>query len=89
MLSSSNSSFCCLSRLEGVSTTTLHKISPLLLSLTIDAPFPLILKTLPVWVFGGIFNEIVFSRVGILIGPPNTDISKGIGASMYKFLPSL
>ena len=37
----------------------------------------------------GIFNEIDFSRVGILIEPPIIDTSKGIGASMYKFLPSL
>ena len=40
-------------------------------------------------VFAGIFNEIDFSNVGILIEPPVTDISKGIGASIYKCLPSL
>jgi hypothetical protein len=68
---------------------TLHKISPLLLSLTIDAPLPLILKTFPVWVLEGIFSEILFSNVGIWIDPPITEISKGIGASIYKCLPSL
>ena len=47
-----------LSKLEGVSTITLHNISPLLLSLTIDAPLPLILKIFPVCVWAGIFNEI-------------------------------
>ena len=73
---------CFLSKFEGVSTTILHKISPLLRSLTIEAPLPLILKTFPVCVFGGIFNDMFFSRVGILIDPPTTEISKGIGASI-------
>ena len=68
---------------------TLHKISPLLESLTTDAPFPLILKTLPVCVCAGIFKEIEPSRVGILIEPPRIETSNGIGDSIYKFLPSL
>ena len=39
-----------LDKLTGVSTTTRHIKSPLLESLTEDAPFPLILKILPVCV---------------------------------------
>ena len=75
--------------MEGVSTITLHNISPLLLSLTTDAPLPLILKIFPVCVCAGIFNEIDPSRVGTLIAPPRIDISNGIGDSIYKSLPSL
>ena len=80
---------CFLSKFDGVSTTTLQRMSPRLLFLTTEAPLPLILNTFPVWVCAGIFNEIEPSKVGICIEPPKIDISKGIGDSMYKSLPSL
>jgi hypothetical protein len=78
-----------LSRFDGVSTITLHKISPLLASLTTAAPFPFILKILPVCVWDGIFKDMLPSKVGTLIEPPIIEVSKGIGASIYKSLPSL
>ena len=80
---------CFLSKFDGVSTTTLHRMSPRRLFLTTVAPFPLILKILPVCVCAGIFNDIEPSKVGICIDPPSIDTSKGIGDSIYKSLPSL
>jgi hypothetical protein len=80
---------CFLSKFDGVSTTTLQRMSPRLLFLTTVAPLPLILNTFPVCVCAGIFNEIEPSNVGICIDPPKIDTSKGIGDSMYKSLPSL
>ena len=53
---------------------TLHKRSPLRESLTEAAPFPLILKILPVCVYEGILRAIFDSRPGTLIVPPKTAI---------------